>query len=98
MSNKIEALDVKRDEKGYWTHPEYAKFAGDREMIPIKEVDEWLKNNGLLWRYELIGEDTDVLDWGPCTENDDGWFVGSIHETEYGPVCIWLKRVEASNE
>ncbi|MGM8734492.1 hypothetical protein ACS6LA_22420, partial [Enterobacter hormaechei subsp. xiangfangensis] len=23
----------------------------------------------------------------------DGWFVGSIHETEDGAVCIWLRNV-----
>ena len=22
----------------------------------------------------------------------DGWFVGSIHDTEDGPICIWLRH------
>ncbi|HFO4393433.1 TPA: hypothetical protein ACHJWK_005297, partial [Escherichia coli] len=22
----------------------------------------------------------------------DGWFIGSIHDTEDGPVCVWLRN------
>ncbi|MCV5421355.1 hypothetical protein OFN47_32105, partial [Escherichia coli] len=26
----------------------------------------------------------------------EGWFVGSIHDTEDGPVCIWLREKVAA--
>ncbi|ENT2404518.1 hypothetical protein ACFEXN_005380, partial [Escherichia coli] len=22
----------------------------------------------------------------------NGWFIGSIHDTEDGPVCVWLRN------
>ncbi|ENW8910851.1 hypothetical protein ACT8N6_005309, partial [Escherichia coli] len=22
----------------------------------------------------------------------EGWFIGSIHDTEDGPVCVWLRN------
>lgn len=33
----------------------------------------------------------DLSSWQPEQPNGEGWFVGSIHDTEDGAVCIWLR-------
>ncbi|MDA5499862.1 hypothetical protein, partial [Yersinia aleksiciae] len=32
--------------------------------------------------------------WQPKPPAGDGWFMGSIHDTEDGPVCYWLRPIE----
>lgn len=99
---KITALPVERDEYGYWTHPIYAAFCGDRDYIQTAEFNEWLKEQGLGWSVsyrddEDISDEVDSCDisaWQPETPAGDGWFVGSIHDTEDGAVCIWLRNIE----
>ncbi len=34
--------------------------------------------------------------WEPERPEGEGWFVGSIHDTEDGPVCIWLREKVAA--
>ena len=34
----------------------------------------------------------DISAWQPETPAGGGWFVGSIHDTEDGAVCIWLRH------
>lgn len=76
---KINPLPIKRDELGYWTHPEYAKFFGDRERVPLLEFDEWL--NSMEMEYHIVElecadespaqdryfekGDLDIHDWEP---------------------------------
>ena len=36
----------------------------------------------------------DVSDWHPSAPEGEGWFIGSIHDTEDGPVCVWLREVK----
>lgn len=36
----------------------------------------------------------DVSDWHPSAPEGEGWFMGSIHDTEDGPVCVWLREVK----
>ena len=107
MSIKIGALPVDRDQCGYWTHPEYEKFCGGREVISTAEFNEWLTENGLQWHVEYRDEDEvdpgvdgyDISAWHPeLSSPGDGWFVGSIHDTEDGAVCIWLRHKESSDE
>ncbi len=108
MSNNIDALTVERDQCGYWTHPEYEKFCDGREAISSAEFNAWMEESGLEWRAEYRDEDDidpsvdgyDISAWQPEPPvKDDGWFVGSIHDTEEGAVCIWLRRKpEASHE
>ena len=105
MSNNIEALPVQRDQYGYWTHPSYEEFCAGRESIPSEEFNAWLGENGLEWRAEYRDEDDidpsvdgyDISVWQPSGLKGDGWFVGSIHDTEDGSVCIWLRKKEACN-
>ncbi|MEA1064703.1 hypothetical protein [Erwinia sp. HR93] len=104
MPNKIEALEVQRDEYGCWTHPEYEKFCNGREHVPDEEFNDWVKAKGLEWDYELHADSFDYLDdtpydpdfseWQPEPPAGEGWFIGSIHDSEEGPVCIWLRNAE----
>lgn len=99
---QIFALPVERDENGCWIHPEYDKLCDGREHVPSEEFDAWLKTNGLEWDYELRDESFDFLDdapyesdfseWQPESPDGEGWFIGSIHDSEDGPVCIWFRQ------
>lgn len=99
----ITALPVERDEYGCWTHPEYDKFNDGRDYIPHAEFNDWLKANRLESSYELRDESFDVLgeeeydadfsEWQPEPPDGEGWFIGSIHDSEDGPVCIWFREV-----
>ncbi|ELF4772648.1 hypothetical protein ACKQC9_23480 [Klebsiella michiganensis] len=103
----ITALPVERDpEYGFWTHPAFDELCGDREGVPFSEFREWLDANGLesvteymdssndksvLAEHELFGT---FIQWQPESPHGDGWFIGSIHDTEDGPVCVWLREVK----
>lgn len=102
----IQAVEVERDQYGYWTHPNYFMPANGNEYGLLGEFDAWLDANNL----ELIAAyleyddnadeisekyfngDTDISDWQPVKPDGKGWFVGSIHDTEDGPICIWLRN------
>lgn len=102
MPNKIEALEVQRDKYGCWTHPEYDKFFGEREHIPNAEFQAWVNKNGLEWDYvlrddsindfEAESDGADFSKWQPEPPAGEGWFIGSIHDTEDGPVCVWFRQ------
>ncbi|PHP29628.1 hypothetical protein CR085_27015, partial [Salmonella enterica subsp. enterica serovar Typhimurium] len=36
----------------------------------------------------------DISTWQPDPPAGNGWFVGSINDTEDGAVCIWLRNVQ----
>ncbi|EFS3131391.1 hypothetical protein HX261_000254 [Salmonella enterica] len=98
--NKITALPVERDQYGYWTHPLYDEFCDGREVISPDEFNDWLESNDLEWTVtyrdeEVLDLDVDGYDisaWQQEAPAGDGWFVGSIHNTEDGAVCIWLRN------
>jgi hypothetical protein len=54
------------------------------------ETDPSAEADAIRDRYFEAG-DLNVSDWNPTPPAGDGWFVGSIHDTEDGPVCIWLR-------
>ena len=45
---------------------------------------------------EQHGDGYDISSWQPSGIKGDGWFVGSIHDTDDGAVCIWLRSKEHS--
>lgn len=102
MTNStIQPVEVKRDHEGYWTHPEYEKFCGGREFISTTEFDVWTKFNNLEWAVDFTDETQSschMSEWQPEIPDGEGWFVGSIHDTEDGPVCVWLRHVLQENE
>ncbi len=106
-NQKITALPVERDEMGYWTHPNYFEPGDSREFGFPGEFEAWLDANNLEYQVislecdhtvsdeltdHILEEcDGDVSEWNPGKPEGDGWFIGSIHDTEDGPYCIWLR-------
>lgn len=100
VSPAIAPLPVERDQYGYWTHPVYNDFCDGREHIPTAEFNAWMDANGLEWTVDYRDEEDidpavdgyDISKWQPEAPAGEGWFVGSIHDTEDGAVCIWLRK------
>lgn len=98
-AKKITALPVERDTYGYWTHPVYNEFCDGREYIDPEEFNEWLESQGLAWSVQYRDEEDidpavdgyDISTWHPEAPKGEGWFIASIHDTEDGAVCIWLR-------
>lgn len=63
-----------------------------------------MKENNLQWTIRSMDEDhfnldadgPDIAAREPERPEGEGWFVGSIHDTEDGPVCIWLREKVAA--
>ncbi|MEN0584476.1 MULTISPECIES: hypothetical protein [unclassified Kosakonia] len=99
-SAKVTPVQVERDQYGYWTHPVYNDFCDGREHIPTAEFNAWMDANGLEWTVDYRDEEEidppvdgyDISKWQPEAPAGYGWFVGSIHDTEDGAVCIWLRN------
>lgn len=99
-SPAIEPLPVQRDQYGYWTHPAYDEFCAGREHILSDEFNAWMDANGIAWTAAYRDEEDidpavdgyDISKWQPEAPVGEGWFVGSIHDTEDGAVCIWLRK------
>lgn len=78
----------------------YEQFCDGREVISPDEFNAWTEANGLEWKLsyrndEEINPDADGYDnstWQPEAPKGDGWFVGSIHDTEDGAICVWLRN------
>lgn len=99
----IIATEVQRDEYGYWTHPDYLEFCDGRECIPSEEFDKWMQSQGIECSVEYRDEEMadpdmdggNLSSWQPEQPNGEGWFIGSIHDSEDGAVCIWLRAKPA---
>ncbi|MFP1891058.1 hypothetical protein ACLEEJ_00350 [Lonsdalea quercina] len=104
---KITPVAVERDEYGYWTHPDYYAYCDGREYIPKSEYDQWLKQIGMesvvvcleyddesLKQTMYFEWDPDVRGWEPPKPDGEGWFIVSIHDTDDGPVCIWMREAK----
>lgn len=99
-SPAITPLPVERNQYGYWTHPVYEEFCDGREYISNEEFNVWMKDNGLEWEVDYRDEEAldpevdgyDLSTWQPEAPAGEGWFVGSIHDTDDGAVCIWLRN------
>ncbi|WP_175616673.1 hypothetical protein [Escherichia coli] len=102
--NEIKEMLVERDAYGCWTHPEYEKFCDGREYISTEEFNAWMKVNNLQWTIRAMDEDDfnpdadgpDISAWEPERPEGEGGFIGSVHDTEDGPVCIWLRNCEVT--
>lgn len=98
----IQEIDVKRDENGFWTHPDMPEWD---ESVKGGDIVEWLKDRSL----ELVSvvffdgdadekitdryyEDEDcsaVVEWEP-TKPDDS-FLLSLHDSDNGPVAVFVR-------
>lgn len=91
------------NEWGY-VHPEYFDF-GDREWVTLTEWKAWLDENNLedhvvhLEYEECPFRDKyfedgygDLSGWSPTKPEGEGWFLGSMFDTEDGPYAVWLRN------
>lgn len=102
----IIAAEVKRDEQGYWTHPVLACSGCETSA----ELSYWLRTHKLqcfvmtmrdeapeAFAAGFTDEAPDARGWIPEPPNDDdGWFLGSVHDTGDGPVCYWFRHTTKS--
>ncbi|HJH21649.1 MAG TPA: hypothetical protein K8W20_23450 [Pseudomonas lactis] len=96
----IQPLQVERDATGCWTHPAWPST--DDELIPYA----WFTDRGLEVRERNFEDDApdelqaawfasgiaDCSAWAPTQPAGDGWFIFSIHDTEDGPLCVWVRQ------
>ncbi|GKW29484.1 hypothetical protein AB6D34_18250 [Pectobacterium brasiliense] len=101
---KLKPMIPVRDENGWWTHPD---FPENDESWTINHFHKWAEDNNFdieivfleneigfektKERYWEVGA-SDCEGWEPTPPNGDGWFIVSIHDTQDGPVCIWLRN------
>lgn len=96
------AVPVQRNDVGMWTHPAYLKAFGGCDSVPAGMFNAWLQHLDLesktvVFSPNDIGEISweDVAEWVPEAPEGEGWFIGSIHESEdYGVVCVWLRKTK----
>lgn len=89
----VVAAEVCRHEQGFWTHPSLIRSGYETPT----EFSDWLSINRLqLYVITLCDElpavfatgcTCDTRDWMPESPDDEGWFMGSIHDTNDGPIC-----------
>ena len=101
----VRPVTVTRDRNGFWTHPHYFAPASDEatqtdfddSMRKQNQTGEnsWLQHDALPqviadWEKGV----QNISGWLPSAPEGEGWFIGSIHDTEDGPVCVWLREVK----
>lgn len=93
---------VQRNEQGSWTHSNF--YVGTNALF-----DHWLAEHNLEHQIAFMdcGDDNtsqallakyhsgfaDFSGWQPDPPKGDCWFIGSIHDSEEGPVCIRLRFI-----
>lgn len=102
----MEALEVERNEDGHWTHRDYSALFGDREIISHDEFRSFCEkhniestvvemesdNNQTIIDSYFEDGNPNISGWEPSKPEGDGWFIGSIHDTEDGPLCVWFRN------
>ncbi|WP_447879198.1 hypothetical protein [Serratia fonticola] len=107
MHKLITAMEPLRDQRGYWTHPNYFVPTNGMEYAAPGEFEAWLEAHRLVGDLRWMEEDAtddqlasfeagdgNISQWNPTPPTGEGWFVGSIHDTEEGPICYWLRPIE----
>lgn len=99
----IKSWPVRRDENGFFQHPDLPDFdEGDGERCKAWIAEQGLQVKMIALEYhsdESISEryfeagDPDCSYWEPDRPEGEGWFCLAIHDTDDGPVCWWARRV-----
>lgn len=101
--NKIQPMEVQRDNDGWWTHPDMP------EVETSEQFNAWQEQQGFqlcivmldgdngegseeVYKTYFDGAVADCSAWQPSKPDGDGWFIVSIHDTEDGPACIWIRH------
>jgi len=103
LPDKIGPVAVTRDRNGYWTHPRFFMPEDSRDYGHPGEFEAWLTIHNLAYTWmeneaasEVVASynagDRCINEWLPAYPSGGGWFIGSIHDTEDGPVCVWLRE------
>ncbi|WP_190320378.1 hypothetical protein [Enterobacter asburiae] len=106
LSSSLSPLPVNRDEQGLWTHPEYSALFGDRDGVSETEFNAWCDARSVVSALSYLDSDDDnpvvrteyfdngnveaIVRWNPKPPEGKGWFLGSIHDSEDGPVAVWF--------
>lgn len=111
--NLIQASELKRDADGGYCHPDFPAFDEDQtaemnqwltdQALEVKL--SFLENESCshpahqrYWPADMsIDGLGDYHDWDCAPPAGDGWFTLSIHDTEDGPVWVWVRRQEGEN-
>lgn len=99
---QIKPMEPQRGQHGYWTHPDVPDIETDAQFkawqaehgfqlsIVLLESDDGIGSEDVRQRYFEEG-DSDILAWQPSKPDGEGWFIVSIHDSEDGPVCLWIR-------
>lgn len=93
-------VTVVRDEMGFWTHPAWPEQDED-DCVP----KSWFADRGLqLSTVDFEGDASEELQaewfaegsadcsaWTPTHPDGEGWFIFSIHDTDDGPICVFVR-------
>lgn len=105
----IQPVAVERDANGYWSHPGIPE--GDDDIESQVSFKAWMKSQCLAHHISSLENEDEslpayhayyekevagVVGWNSTPPEGDGWFTFSIHDTEDGPVWVWVRRVENS--
>jgi len=103
MNELIEAVAVERYSDGYWSHPGLPDLDEDYEAWGEWKDEQRLEYSQTFlesedeshpaYRAYFEEECAGVIGWNPDPPDGKGWFTLSIHETEDGPVWIWVRRI-----
>jgi hypothetical protein len=104
----IQPMPVERCKDGFWSHPGFPDF--DENYSASRE---WMDAQGLTHSQTFLESEDEshpayhayyeeecagVVSWNPEPPAGDGWFTLSIHDTEDGPVWVWVRRIAAAKE
>lgn len=99
----IQPETIVRDSLGQWTHSAWPND-GDECAIPkswfydhelelcIVELESDNEELAERWFEEGL---CDCTTWDPTKPDGDGWFIFSIHDTEDGPICVWVRHSQS---
>lgn len=97
-SDTIGPVNVVRNQKGYFRHPDFPVF-GEEEYLDYRD---WVEKHNLevaIITIETSGDavvdryfennNGDFSFWEPAPPETGDWFCLSINDTVNGPVCFW---------
>lgn len=95
-------VPVVRDEMGFWTHPAWPQDGEENALTYSWFADHGLEfyivtleNDGPEGLFETWADagQCNCTPWQPSKPAGDDWFIFSIHDTEEGPICVWVRRL-----